>query len=328
MTSSLYTLKANKATSKERKKALDTATSAQSDATKVLAEYKKQSKEIAEENLAYETKINEIKKQQKSDAFKENEQSAVTAAHNQKLAAIQANYSQLTFEKSGAAAALQQQVSAGVISDTTRQKVLSASLVNDTKSITEIVTNEGLTTEQKIAALRKGGLSDEQIAAQTKNMKASKADLGQKAQGLASKVGGVMQIVSALSTIFTMFENAVKSYDSALEEAVETKKTEANEIESQIYEQAHQRSTLKNLISDFKDLDAQVVKSADYMDKMDEVRQNLIDSLGLDEEQAKNMSTAALKQLAVAKTTELDTDIEKNVDKLSDTLTKASGTVD
>ena len=327
-TSSLYTLKANRATSKERKKALDTATSEQSDATKVLAEYKKQSKEISEENLAYETKINEIKKQQKSDAFKENEQSVVTAAHNQKLAAIQARYSQLTFEKSGAAAALQQQVSAGVISDTTRQKVLSESLVNDTKSITEIVTNEGLTTEQKIAALRKGGLSDEQVAAQTKNMKASKADFGQKAQGLASKVGGVMQIVSALSTIFTMFENAVKSYDSALEEAVETKKTQANEIESQIYEQAHQRSTLKTLISDFKDLDAQVVKSADYMDKMDEVRQNLIDSLGLDEEQAKNMSTAALKDQAVAKTTELDTDIEKNVNKLSDTLTKASGTVD
>ena len=189
-----------------------------------------------------------------------------------------------------------------------------------------IAINEGLTYEQKIAALRKGGASDEEI----KKLKItpSAADKGQKISGVASKISGILSIISGVSMIITSIKNITTAYNDALEEAVDAKKTEVNSIQSEIYTQAHQRTTLDNLVVSYDKLNNQIVKSTDYMSEMDDVRQGLIDALGYDASVAKDISTQQLRMDAESKSAQLDKDIEKNVDKLSDTLTKASGSVD
>lgn len=170
--------------------------------------------------------------------------------------------------------------------------------------------NKQLTAEQKQT------LQDEKQLLQSE-----KNSLEAKSNGTANKngkIGAAANIASYLAVATTAISWATEIADvfkNAAKEAAEKQLEKATEIQSKIYTNTQTISSITKLSNSFDELDKKVVKTAEDMQSLSDVRTQLLEILALNESSAKGISTAVLRDRALAKRTELE---NKNLELIQD----------
>lgn len=206
------------------------------------------------------------------------------------------------------------------------------------KQLTDVLNSSLLTEQQKYAYLQRqveleriktelssNDLSDakkEQLLAKQAEYQAQQdATLPTKGQKLQYNIGKVASIVSGVSGAIGLVTGWVQQIDSAIANSVQDILNEGNKIEAEIYENANSASTLRSLIDDFQELDKKVVKTADDLDDLEEVRDQLINTLKIASNVAANISTQELVNQAENEANRLDAENQKKIAELQETLT-------
>lgn len=143
-------------------------------------------------------------------------------------------------------------------------------------------------------------------------------------QKFSKKASTVLSWVTIGAMAIGIVEEVVRQFTEGWKEIVSDTVAEGNRIQAEIYTNTKTMTTLNSLTKSLDKLDKQVIKSADDLKEMNDVRTQLIEELKLDSTAASSFSNQMLRDRALAENTRLEEKNQKLIGELNDTLLKAS----
>ena len=179
---------------------------------------------------------------------------------------------------------------------------------------------------QATKARNKVGVIDKKIADTNKGV----IDLEfAKQQRREQQLSGAITLAASALALFSVVVQTINQIQNAATEAA-TEAIEKNKtVQAEIYENNLVIDNLTNLSEELETLDDSVIKTADTLNEIAEVREKLLDLFSEEERQSMDkMSNDELQYAAQQKATQKEIENKAKLLELENNITKARGTVD